>query len=137
MARHVVGSVAEIPPGARKLVTVEGREIGVFNLGGAFYALLNRCPHQGGSLCAGSLVGLIESSEPGRYAYSRAGELLKCPHHGWEFDVRTGQSWCEPKRIFVRAFPVSVEPGDALVKGPYVAETFPVSVEENYVILDA
>ena len=46
MAKHVVAAVAEIPPGGRKLVTIRGREIGVFNLDGAFYALVNRCPHQ-------------------------------------------------------------------------------------------
>ena len=36
-----------------KLVTIEGREIGVFNVHGEFYALRNRCPHQGGALCKG------------------------------------------------------------------------------------
>ncbi len=33
---------------------------------------------------------------PGEYRMSRPGEMLKCPWHGWEFDIRTGQSWCEP-----------------------------------------
>jgi 3-phenylpropionate/trans-cinnamate dioxygenase ferredoxin subunit len=35
-----------------------------------------------------------------------------------------------------RQFKVSVEPGEALVKGPYVAETFTVSVEEDYLVID-
>ena len=47
MAKHIIGTVDEIPPGERKLVTIEGREIGVFNIRGEFYALRNRCPHQG------------------------------------------------------------------------------------------
>ena len=92
MAKHVVATVAEIPPGQRKLVTVRGRPIAVFNLGGEFFGLFNRCPHQGGPMCEGVLTGLIESDDPGRYKYSRAGEILRCPWHGWEFDVRTGQS---------------------------------------------
>ena len=136
MARHVVASAREIPPGARKIVSVEGREIGVFNLDGAFHALLNRCPHQGGALCRGTVTGLVTSREPGRFDYHRPGEMLKCPWHGWEFDIRTGQSWCDPARTFVRHYPVAVEPGTALVEGPYRAETFPVSVEEDYIVLD-
>ena len=92
MSKHVVATVAEIPPGNRKLVTVRGRSIAVFNLGGEFFGLFNRCPHQGGPMCEGILTGLIESDEPGHYRYSRKGEILRCPWHGWEFDVRTGQS---------------------------------------------
>jgi len=130
-----VASVSEIPPGGRKIVRVAGREIGVFNLGGEFYALLNRCPHQGGKLCLGTLTGLATSKEPGRFEWSRAGEMLKCPWHGWEFDIRTGQSWCDPARTFVRAYPVEVEAGATLVQGPYVAERFPVRVEQDYVVL--
>ncbi|HEV8638476.1 MAG TPA: Rieske 2Fe-2S domain-containing protein, partial [Chloroflexota bacterium] len=48
--KHVVAAVDEIPPGGRKIVEVAGRSIGVFNLGGEFFALRNRCPHQGGPL---------------------------------------------------------------------------------------
>ena len=127
---------AEIAPGERKLVSVAGRSIGIFNLGGEFFALLNRCPHQGGSLCRGQQVGLLLSREPGQYHYSRPGEMLRCPWHGWEFDIRTGQSWCDPKRTRVKSYPVAVEPGEALVKGPYQAETFPVSVEADYLVID-
>ena len=102
MAKHVVAAVSDIPPGTRKLAQVNGRAIVVFNLGGEFFALNNRCPHRGGSLCHGVQTGLVEASEPGRYRYSRKGEMIKCPWHGWEFDVRTGQSWCDPARVRVR-----------------------------------
>jgi nitrite reductase/ring-hydroxylating ferredoxin subunit len=136
MSRHVVAGVGEIAPGGRKLVTIKGRPIGVFNLNGEFFALLNRCPHQGGSLCDGHLTGLIESATPGEYKYSRQGEIIRCPWHGWEFDIRTGKSWCEPRRIQVKSYPVEVEPGARLVEGPFVAETFPVTVEEHYVVVE-
>ena len=82
-------------------------------------------------------MGLLESSEPGRYRYSRRGEIIRCPWHGWEFDVRTGKSWCEPDRVRARQFTVSVAAGATLVEGPYVAETFPVSIENDYVVLEA
>ena len=136
MAAHVVATVDEIPPGKRKLVEVSGRAIVVFNLGGDFYALNNRCPHRGGSLAQGIQTGLVESKEPGDYCYSRLGEMVKCPWHGWEFDIRTGQSYCDPKRFRARAYPVNVEPGSAVVKGPYVAETLAVSIESDYVVVD-
>jgi nitrite reductase/ring-hydroxylating ferredoxin subunit len=136
MSKHVVATVAEIPPGKRKLVTVRGRTIAVFNLGGEFFGLFNRCPHQGGPMCEGILTGLVESDDPGRYKYSRAGEILRCPWHGWEFDVRTGQSYCDPSSISVRSYPVEVAPGQRVVQGPYVAETIPVTVEEQYVVVE-
>jgi 3-phenylpropionate/trans-cinnamate dioxygenase ferredoxin subunit len=73
MARHVVAAAGEIPEGGRKLLTVAGREIGVFNIGGEYFALLNRCPHQGGELCKGTLIGLVTSSAPGDFTISRSG----------------------------------------------------------------
>ena len=137
MAKHVIAPLSDFPAGTRKLVEVRGRPIVVFNIKGEFFALGNRCPHQGGSLFQGQLDGLIESSEPGSYTYSRHGEIIRCPWHGWEFDVRTGKSRCEPERIRARQFPVSVAPGATLVEGPYVAETFPVRIEDDYVVLEA
>ena len=137
MASHVVAAVDEIPPGQRKLVEVAGRNIVVFNLGGDFFALTNRCPHRGGSLFHGIQTGLVESTEPGRYSYSRQGEMVKCPWHGWEFDIRTGKSWCDPTRMRIRQYPVAVKPGTELVEGPYKAESFPVRVENNYVVVEA
>ena len=136
MAKHVVANAAEIAPGTSKLVTVSGREIGIFNVKGEFFALLNRCPHEGASLCRGRIVGLAVSDEPGHYRIERAGEMLRCPWHGWEFDIRTGQSWCDPQTVKVRSYPVAVEPGERIVKGPYVAETFAVAVEDQYIVLE-
>jgi nitrite reductase/ring-hydroxylating ferredoxin subunit len=137
MSRHVVAKADEIAPGASKIVVVNGREVGVFNVGGEFFAFSNRCPHAGAELCKGMIVGLVRSDGPGNYRIDRPGEFLRCPWHGWEFDLRTGQSWCDPKSTKVRQFQVKVEPGQDLVKGPYVAETFPVSVEAEYVVIDA
>jgi nitrite reductase/ring-hydroxylating ferredoxin subunit len=135
MTKHVVAPLAELPPGSRKLVMVNGRGIAVFNIGGELFALVDRCPHKGGSLCKGKLVGLVESAEPGRYRYSRAGEILRCPWHGWEFDIRTGKSWCDPQHVKARSYPVAVETGGELAEGPYEVDTFRVTVEQDYVVL--
>jgi nitrite reductase/ring-hydroxylating ferredoxin subunit len=136
MSRHVVAATQEVPPGSRKLFTVKGRPIAIFNVGGDYYGLLNRCPHQGGSLCDGLVTGLLTSPSPGEYVYSRKGEIVRCPWHGWEFDIRTGQSYCDPARIRTKMYAVQTTPGATVVEGPYVAETVPVSVEENYIVVD-
>jgi nitrite reductase/ring-hydroxylating ferredoxin subunit len=136
MPRHVVAKAAEIPPGSRKLVEIGGRAIVVLNVKGELFALSDKCPHKGGSLSRGKLTGVVTSSEPGSYDYSRPGEILRCPWHGWEFDVRTGRSWCDPKRLRLMNYAVTVEPGAKLVEGPYVAETFPVAVEDDYVVVE-
>jgi nitrite reductase/ring-hydroxylating ferredoxin subunit len=145
VVRHVVGRVEEIPPGGRKIVTVSGRSIGIFNVNGEFFALRNRCPHQGGPLCEGLLWGMLVARAPGELEYTRAGEILTCAWHGWEFDIRTGQSWCDPERLRVRRYEVSVEPGQELaaqaavpgkVPGPYVAETYPVVAEGQYLVIE-
>lgn len=153
--KYVVATVDEIRPGERKLVDVGGLSIGVFNFSGEFFALRNRCPHQGGPLCEGKFWGVLESPAPGEFSYSRRGEILSCGWHGWEFDVRTGQSWCDPKKLRARTYKVLVEAGAQLlaesagtedddpaapvagrVKGPYLAETFPVTTDGNYVIIE-
>jgi nitrite reductase/ring-hydroxylating ferredoxin subunit len=136
MERHVVARVDEIPEGGVKQVEIKGRKIGIFNVHGEFFALLDKCPHAGAPLCRGTIVGLAEADEPGRYRLTRKGELLRCPWHGWEFDIRTGQSWCDPTHTWVRRFAVAIEPGQALVKGPYVAETFQVSVDQDYLVVE-
>ena len=97
-------------------------------------------------MCAGKVAGLVQSTTPGEYSYSRPGEMLRCPWHGWEYDLRTGQSWWNPGKTRVRSYDVTVETGEqlgqdlkppapGLEKGPYVAETYPVSVERQYVVV--
>ena len=136
MEKHVVATIAEVPPGQHKKVHVKGRDIALFNLAGTYYALGDRCPHESGSLCAGKVVGLALSDEPGKYRLERPGEFVKCPWHGWEFDIRTGQSYCDPVKTRVRVYESHVEKGDDLTKGPYVAETFRVTVDEQYVVIE-
>jgi nitrite reductase/ring-hydroxylating ferredoxin subunit len=143
MAKHIVGTVAEIPPKGRKLVVVEGRTIGIFNLGGEFFALRSRCPHQAGPLCDGPLGSSVSSSAPGNYDVSRSGEMLRCPWHGWEFDVRTGQSWFDPKAVRVKSYDIEVisgrelsPPAPGMIPGPYRAESYPITIEQDYLVVE-
>jgi nitrite reductase/ring-hydroxylating ferredoxin subunit len=130
MARHVIGRVGEVPPGQRKIVEVEGQSIGVFNVHGTFYALKNRCPHQGAPLCLGSLKGTALPGPPGEYHWAREGEILRCPWHGWEFDVTNGRSFWNPHRCRVRTYEVTVEPDDESS-----VETYRVTVEQDRIVL--
>jgi 3-phenylpropionate/trans-cinnamate dioxygenase ferredoxin subunit len=136
MARMIAAGVDEVPKGGNKRVTLKGRPIVIFNQGSEFFALLDKCPHEGASLCMGLRIGVSRSSTVGVFEHSRAGEMVRCPWHGWEFDIRTGQSYCDPSKVRVRTFEVAVMDGAALAEGPYVAETFPVSVENEYIVID-
>ena len=136
MTRHIVATVGELAPGASKRVRAGGRDVALFRSEDTYYAIADRCPHEGASLCGGRIVGLAVSERPGQYRLERQGQMVRCPWHGWEFDLRTGQSWCDPERVRVRAFPTSVEAGAQVAKGPYVAETFPVEVERDYVLVE-
>jgi nitrite reductase/ring-hydroxylating ferredoxin subunit len=139
--KHVVSRVDDFPSDSRRIVRVGGREIGVFRVEDRFYAVRNRCPHQGGPLCIGRVFPRIVSDEPGEFRLDGARPpLVVCPWHGWQYDMATGQSYA-PGDPHVRSYSVSVEPGSTIAEngeeGPYVAETFPVYVEEEYVVLDA
>jgi 3-phenylpropionate/trans-cinnamate dioxygenase ferredoxin subunit len=131
--RHVVARVSDIPPGHRLIVDVSGRSIGVFNVAGTFYAVRNSCPHQGGPLCLGPTVGLATSSRPGEIAYTREGEILRCPWHGWEFDLATGRSVVDPARTRVRSYPVEIVPADEPEE--LQAEIYPVEIERGQVVV--
>jgi len=135
MTDHVVCRLAEIPAGASRRVTVNGRDIAIFNVAGQLSAIADRCPHEGASLCLGRVTGVVSASAPGEQVLERAGELVRCPWHGWEFDLKTGQSFCDPTRMKVRTFGVTVKPGEALAEGPYRIEVFAVSVRDDYVVL--
>ena len=133
MGRHVVGRVSEIPPGSRRIVEVEGRSIGVFNIHGTYYALRNSCPHQLAPLCRGTVTGTTLPSKPGEYKWGREGEIVRCPWHGWEFDITNGRSVFNPHRTRVKSYPVTVE-RDQPEEDPSV-ETYPVTEEDGLVIL--
>jgi 3-phenylpropionate/trans-cinnamate dioxygenase ferredoxin subunit len=112
--RHVVCAAAELPPGARRIVEVAGRSIGVFNVGGSFYALHNGCPHKGGELCAGRITGTVLATSGRDFVYGREGQILRCSRHGWEFEIATGRALADP-RVRARTYPVSVEAGQLVL----------------------
>jgi nitrite reductase/ring-hydroxylating ferredoxin subunit len=153
----VVSRLADFPPGERKIVKAGSRSIGVFRVEDDFFAIRNRCPHQGGPLCLGRLSPWAVATAPGQVTMEGPPRLVACPWHGWEYDLETGQSFMGPGETRVKAYEVAVERGSALGEdaraadpapvppeakaagrepGPYVAETFSVRIEEDYVVVD-
>ena len=132
MGRHVICRASELQPGEVKIVEAEKRSIGIFNVHDDFYALRNTCPHKGAPLCRGIITGLVVSDEPLQMHISRDGEIVRCPWHGWEFDITTGRSVYNPHRMRVRTYNVDVE--QIAEEDPSV-ETYPVKVEDDYIVL--
>lgn len=141
--RFVVCPVEAMPPGTRRRVRLGGRAVALFNVDGRFYALRDVCPHQGAPLVSGLIVDAVHARKPGCYEWDDSTPFVRCPWHGWEYDLKTGQSWSGPSRV--RTFPVSVEDGATVTEsiaksaarlpGPYTAETLPVSIEDDYVVI--
>jgi len=133
MKEFVVATVDEISIGQCKVMEVQGRSIGVFNVNGEYFAIRNVCPHQGAPLCKGKIVGLhICQDHIDDVRLVREGEFIRCPWHGWEFDIKTGKSVIDPEKCFVRSYDVSVgsQPPESTR-----LETYPTSVREDYVIV--
>lgn len=115
---HRLCGVDELAPGTMRQVTVGGRAIALCrSANGEFFAVGANCPHQGASLCAGRLGGTTVPSAPGEYRWGREGEVLRCPWHAWEFDVRTGRSLFGDPRTRIATYEVVVRDGDVLLTG--------------------
>ncbi len=93
MAEFVTcADLSALKAGESKVVEVEGRTLALFNVGGTVYCLDNTCLHRGGPLGEGTLEG----------------DIVTCPWHGWQYNVRTGESLKDPS-VRVATYPVRVE----------------------------
>ena len=146
MSKYVVARADEIEPGGRKIIELEGRSVGVLNVDGEYFALLNHCPHAGAELCKfGTIFGVSTAERPDTPITYQRGRSIRCPWHQWEFDIRTGESFYDPKNARVRKYDVEVFPGSpealtdpegGLQKGPYVMEGYEVSIEGDVIVVD-
>ena|SRR5579862_7839487 len=114
-SRHPVAAVSDLPPGARKIVTIGRYEIGIFNINGVFRAVLNICPHALAPICSGAVRGTVLPSKPGQYKWGHVGEIIACPWHGWEFSLLDGKS-IHDERCHLKTFPVVVENGTIFIE---------------------
>jgi 3-phenylpropionate/trans-cinnamate dioxygenase ferredoxin subunit len=136
MPKYVIGKAGEVPVGSRKAVTVAGRDIVVFNIDGEYFGLVDRCPHRGAKLSEGMLVGRIESRGFGDYCLSAPGTMVRCPWHGWEYDLRTGRSFCDPDTVRARGYEIESVPGQTVIEGPFRADVLTIERAEDYLVVD-
>ena len=102
MGRVKVLALSDLAPGQGVLVSVNGTSVAVFKRGEDICAIGDDCPHQGGSLCEGWVEG----------------DIVICPVHGWEFDMRTGACMTVPGESVPR-YTATVEDGAVyLEEGP-------------------
>jgi 3-phenylpropionate/trans-cinnamate dioxygenase ferredoxin component len=93
-----VASLSDLAPGTAKAVEVGDKAIALFNVDGTIFALDNTCLHQGGPLGEGMLEG----------------DVVTCPWHMWEYNVRTGEKVDNPE-LKVSRYEVRVEDGEIQV----------------------
>ena len=99
--RILLGKAADFQAGESRVVEADGKDLALFNVDGAYYALDNACSHRGGPLGEGDLEGTT----------------VVCPWHAWRWDVTTGANVNNPA-IKMSCYPVSVDGGQVFVELP-------------------
>jgi nitrite reductase (NADH) small subunit len=116
---HVVARESDIDDGERLIVDIKGRDVAIFNIDGEYYAYINWCAHQSGPCCEGRRTGTTDASFDREtleqtLTYSREGEILNCPWHGWEYDITTGECLSR-SGVRLPSFPVQADEGKIIV----------------------
>src|SRR6266568_5368436 len=100
MSRRVLlGQAADFQTGQGRVVEADGKDLALFNVDGAYYALDNACSHRGGPLGEGDLEGTV----------------VVCPWHAWRWDVTSGANVNNPA-VRVACFPARVQDGAVFVQ---------------------
>ena len=122
MSEINIGTVASFNDPSRRVIEIEGMQVGVFRLDGEFYAYENKCPHLGGPACQGKILPRVledvteDKKSQGR-VFARNQLNVICPWHGFEFDIRTGAHVAVPK-YRLRPVEVRTEGGDVFITLP-------------------
>jgi nitrite reductase (NADH) small subunit len=114
--RLLIGHRSDLPDGTRRIVTVGEDEVGIIVHGETIYAYRNRCAHQGGPVCEGTIIGRVEAylSDDGKMLgeyFSESEAHLVCPWHGVEYLLADGSCVTNP-RVRLRRYEVVVDPDD-------------------------
>ncbi|MBT2757859.1 Rieske (2Fe-2S) protein [Mesobacillus foraminis] len=108
--RHQVCTVRELELFQKVPVQINGKAVVIVRSeDGGVYALRDVCPHKGPCLSEGMMDKGCTSNEVGEYIFEKEKEVLRCPWHSWEFDIRTGKSLFAPEKVKVKTYEVSVE----------------------------
>lgn len=116
MTKIRVAARSEISPGDVRTCFVGRRRIAlVCTSAGELRALADYCPHQQAPLAGGRLEYMTDADDVGRYRKTET-QVLRCPWHGYEFDLVTGLSLADPERMRVKPYAVTVEGDDIYVE---------------------
>ncbi len=113
MSDVALAKVVEVPePGEGALhLTVGDVPIGLFRVGEDIVAWRDVCPHAAAPVCRGVVGGTLLTSKVYEYRYGRDQEVLRCPWHGWEFDLVDGKHLAEGSAVRLRSYPLRIEDG--------------------------
>jgi nitrite reductase/ring-hydroxylating ferredoxin subunit len=117
-----IGPAAAFADPGRRVVEIDGVEIGVFQVKGRFTAYENVCPHLGGPVCQGKVFPrACEDVGPDRRSngitFSKDEINIVCPWHGYEYNIATGQHQGN-KKLRLRPIKVRIENGEVFVAVP-------------------
>ncbi|GIO29460.1 MULTISPECIES: Rieske (2Fe-2S) protein [Paenibacillus] len=99
----------ELSSGGKRIVKVKEMEIGLFRIEDEYYAWLNVCPHAAAPVCAGVIRGTRLPSGVYDYSYGMDDQVLRCPWHGWEFDLKSGRHLAAGSDAKLRGYPVEID----------------------------
>jgi nitrite reductase/ring-hydroxylating ferredoxin subunit len=114
--KHEVCDEDDLEPGQMRSVMVGTLAVTLIRKAdGSFSALRDRCPHRGAPLSKGLLQRQVHGDAVGIHEL-RSNVIVRCPWHGYEFDVDTGLCPAEPDRVRVKAYSVTVENGKVMLE---------------------
>jgi biphenyl 2,3-dioxygenase ferredoxin subunit len=90
---------SDVPIGEAMAVELEDNYIAIYNVDGEYFATDDTCSHEEASLVDGFLEG----------------DLIECPLHGSQFNVKTGEVLSPPAVMPLCTYPTMVEGGAVLV----------------------
>lgn len=110
--RYSLFPADELQPGELRAASLNGISVVVIKTpSGALRALRNVCSHHGAPLSDGRLQPVVIGDDVGRYEISDDRMMVRCPWHGYEFDVDSGRCLADPEHARVKAYPVTIEEG--------------------------
>jgi nitrite reductase (NADH) small subunit len=117
MTRHAVCKTDDVVVGKPFTTTIGRAPIFLVRLpSGDISAFSGRCPHQGADLAQGCIIGRVSGESPNQICVDHVGEILRCPWHGFEFDLLTGAAVVQPSTMRLREYSVAIEGGDVVIE---------------------
>lgn len=116
MIKHRVCRVDQVTSGTVTPVMMGRGKILLTRLpSGEIRAFASRCPHQGADLEHGCMTGHAHSDQPNVLMMDRPGQILRCPWHGFEFDICSGKSVADQGKLKLRRFDVEIADSEVFI----------------------